>query len=151
MVNTNLEELRTQVDQLNIDLLELISKRANLVQEIGKIKGTQGSLRFDPLREREMLNTILAANEGPFEDSTVQKLFKEIFKAGLELQEEDHSKALLVSRKNKKEDTIVTVKGLPIGNGEPVFVFGPCSVESYEQVAAVAESIKAKGLKLIRG
>ncbi|MBC8931176.1 chorismate mutase, partial [Escherichia coli] len=39
MVNTNLEELRTQVDQLNIDLLELISKRANLVQEIGKIKG----------------------------------------------------------------------------------------------------------------
>ncbi|CCQ21067.1 Chorismate mutase [Listeria monocytogenes] len=87
MVNTNLEELRTQVDQLNIDLLELISKRANLVQEIGKIKGTQGSLRFDPLREREMLNTILAANEGPFEDSTVQKLFKEIFKAGLELQE----------------------------------------------------------------
>ncbi|EGT1461512.1 chorismate mutase, partial [Listeria monocytogenes] len=25
MVNTNLEELRTQVDQLNIDLLELIS------------------------------------------------------------------------------------------------------------------------------
>ncbi|EAD7987479.1 chorismate mutase, partial [Listeria monocytogenes] len=31
MVNTNLEELRTQVDQLNIDLLELISKRANLV------------------------------------------------------------------------------------------------------------------------
>ncbi len=102
MVNTNLEELRTQVDQLNIDLLELISKRANLVQEIGKIKGTQGSLRFDPLREREMLNTILAANEGPFEDSTVQKLFKEIFKAGLELQEEDHSKALLVSRKNKK-------------------------------------------------
>ncbi|EAC5807333.1 3-deoxy-7-phosphoheptulonate synthase [Listeria monocytogenes] len=151
MVNANLEELRTQVDQLNIDLLELISKRANLVQEIGKIKGTQGSLRFDPLREREMLNTILAANEGPFEDSTVQKLFKEIFKAGLELQEDDHSKALLVSRKNKKEDTIVTVKGLPIGNGEPVFVFGPCSVESYEQVAAVAESIKAKGLKLIRG
>lgn len=103
MVNTNLEELRTQVDQLNIDLLELISKRANLVQEIGKIKGTQGSLRFDPLREREMLNTILAANEGPFEDSTVQKLFKEIFKAGLELQEEDHSKALLVSRKTKKK------------------------------------------------
>lgn len=80
MVNTNLEELRTQVDQLNIDLLELISKRANLVQEIGKIKGTQGSLRFDPLREREMLNTILAANEGPLKIVRFKNYLKKFLK-----------------------------------------------------------------------
>lgn len=151
MVNNNLDELRNQVDQLNIELLEVINKRANLVQEIGKLKGVQGSLRFDPVREREMLNKIVSANNGPFEDSTIEHLFKEIFKAGLELQEEDHSKALLVSRKNKQEDTVVSVNGLPIGKGEPVFVFGPCSVESYDQVAQVAGSIRAKGLKLIRG
>ncbi|EIA19401.1 bifunctional 3-deoxy-7-phosphoheptulonate synthase/chorismate mutase [Listeria fleischmannii] len=151
MVNKDLDALRHQVDELNLELLNVISKRANLVQEIGKIKGVQGSLRFDPLREREMLNQIVSHNNGPFEDSTIERLFKEIFKAGLELQEEDHSKALLVSRKNKKEDTIVNVNGLPIGNGEPVFVFGPCSVESYDQVAAVAASIRDKGLKLIRG
>lgn len=151
MVNKDLDALRHQVDELNLELLNVINKRANLVQEIGKIKGVQGSLRFDPLREREMLNQIVSHNNGPFEDSTIERLFKEIFKAGLELQEEDHSKALLVSRKNKKEDTIVNVNGLPIGNGEPVFVFGPCSVESYDQVAAVAASIRDKGLKLIRG
>ncbi|WP_088808852.1 MULTISPECIES: bifunctional 3-deoxy-7-phosphoheptulonate synthase/chorismate mutase [Listeria] len=151
MVNKDLDALRNQVDELNLELLNVINKRANLVQEIGKIKGVQGSLRFDPLREREMLNQIVESNNGPFEDSTIEHLFKEIFKAGLELQEEDHSKALLVSRKNKKEDTIVNVNGLPIGNGEPVFVFGPCSVESYDQVAAVAASIRDKGLKLIRG
>ncbi|EUJ33299.1 bifunctional 3-deoxy-7-phosphoheptulonate synthase/chorismate mutase [Listeria floridensis FSL S10-1187] len=150
-MNNNLDELRNQVDQLNIELLEVINKRANLVQEIGKLKGVQGSLRFDPVREREMLNKIVSANNGPFEDSTIEHLFKEIFKAGLELQEEDHSKALLVSRKNKQEDTVVSVNGLPIGKGEPVFVFGPCSVESYDQVAQVAGSIRAKGLKLIRG
>ncbi|WP_167629795.1 bifunctional 3-deoxy-7-phosphoheptulonate synthase/chorismate mutase [Listeria valentina] len=151
MVNNNLDTLRDQVDQLNLDLLSVINKRANLVQEIGKLKGVQGSLRFDPVREREMLNQIVEANNGPFEDSTIEHLFKEIFKAGLELQEEDHSKALLVSRKNKQEDTVVSVNGIEIGNGEPAFVFGPCSVESYEQVAAVADSIRAKGLKLIRG
>lgn len=38
-----------------------------------------------------------------------------------------------------------------VGNGIPSFVFGPCAVESYEQTAAVAEVIKAKGLKLMRG
>ncbi|MBC1529407.1 bifunctional 3-deoxy-7-phosphoheptulonate synthase/chorismate mutase [Listeria booriae] len=151
MGNPNLEELRAQVDALNIEVLEAINKRANLVQEIGKIKGMQGVIRFDPVRERQMLNAITDANKGPFEDSTVEKLFKEIFKAGLELQEDDNSKALLVSRKNKKEDTIVPVNGVPIGNGTPTFVFGPCSVESYEQVATVAGAVRDKGLKLLRG
>lgn len=151
MGNPNLEELRAQVDSLNIEVLEAINKRANLVQEIGKIKGMQGVIRFDPVRERQMLNAITDANKGPFEDSTIEKLFKEIFKAGLELQEDDNSKALLVSRKNKKEDTIVNVNGVPIGNGTPTFVFGPCSVESYEQVATVAGAVRDKGLKLLRG
>ena len=57
-------------------------------------------------------------------------------------------KSLLVSRKKKPEDTVVNIKGELVGNGIPSFVFGPCAVESYEQVAAVAASIKAKGLKL---
>lgn len=38
-----------------------------------------------------------------------------------------------------------------IGDGRPHFVFGPCAVESYEQVAEVAKSVKAKGLTLLRG
>ncbi|PWZ47609.1 chorismate mutase, partial [Staphylococcus pseudintermedius] len=31
------------------------------------------------------------------------------------------------------------------------FVFGPCSVESYDQIDAVAKDLKAKGEKFIRG
>ena len=47
-------------------------------------------------------------NEGPFETSTVQHIFKTIFKAGLELQEDDNRKALLVSRKrNKKTQSLM--------------------------------------------
>ncbi len=107
--------------------------------------------RFDPVREREMLNQIIENNKGPFEHSTIEHIFKEIFKANLELQQDDHRKALLVSRKKKPEDTVVSINGENIGDGTPSFIFGPCAVESYEQVAAVAESVKAKGLKLLRG
>src|SRR5690606_29193167 len=99
----------------------------------------------------EMLNLILANNNGPFENSTIQHIFKEIFKAALELQEDDHRKALLVSRKKKAEDTIIEVKGEKIGDGNVHFVMGPCSVESYEQTAAVAKALKRHGLKLLRG
>src|SRR5690606_4823589 len=90
-------------------------------------------------------------NDGPFETSTLQHIFKEIFKAGLELQEDDHRKALLVSRKKHPENTIVDVKGEKIGDGNQYFVMGPCEVESYEQVAAVAAAVKKQGLKLLRG
>ena len=38
-------------------------------------------------------------------------------KQGLNLQEDDQKKALLVSRKKKSEDTVVNIKGELIGNG----------------------------------
>jgi 3-deoxy-7-phosphoheptulonate synthase / chorismate mutase len=151
MSNAELDALRDRVDEINLKLLELINERATLVQEIGKAKETQGVNRYDPVRERNMLNLILENNDGPFETSTLQHIFKEIFKAGLELQQDDHRKALLVSRKKQPENTIVEVKGIKIGDGSQQFVVGPCAVESYEQVASVAAVAKAQGLKLLRG
>src|SRR4051812_8399534 len=151
MSNIELDQLRTRVDELNLELLKLINERAQLVQEIGRVKGNQGVYRYDPVRERKMLEVIKEHNDGPFEDSVILHLFKQIFKAGLDLQKDDHKRTLLVSRKNKSEDTIITINGESIGAGTPSFVFGPCSVESYEQTAAVAASVKAKGLKLLRG
>ena len=151
MANNELDQLRQRVEELNLQLLSLINERARTVQEIGRVKETQGVNRYDPVRERHMLDLIKDNNNGPFENSTILHLFKQIFKAGLELQEDDHRKELLVSRKKKAEDTVINLKGELIGTGIPHFVFGPCSVESYEQVAAVAASVKAKGLKLLRG
>ncbi|MDZ5472548.1 bifunctional 3-deoxy-7-phosphoheptulonate synthase/chorismate mutase [Bacillus sp. 31A1R] len=148
---SNLDQLRNRVDELNVELLKLINERARLVQEIGRVKETQGVYRYDPVRERSMLDLIKDNNDGPFENSTIEHIFKEIFKAGLELQKDDHRKALLVSRKKKPEDTIVDVKGVKVGTGTPQLIFGPCAVESYEQVATVAEAVKAKGLRLLRG
>lgn len=151
MGTNNLEQLRTRVDELNMELLRLINERAQIVQEIGRVKEGQGENRYDPVRERKMLDKIKENNDGPFENSTIDHIFKEIFKAGMDLQKDDHERALLVSRKKKPENTIVDLKGELLGNGKPHFVFGPCSVESYEQVAAVAKNMKEKGLKLLRG
>jgi len=151
MSNEQLEKLRDQLDEINLKLLELINERGRLAKEIGQVKLKSGVNRFDPVRERKMLDLIAENNDGPFETSTVQHLFKQIFKASLELQEDDNSKKLLVSRKKQATDTIVEVKGVKIGGGEQVLVAGPCSVESYEQVKAVAENHNVQGLKLLRG
>lgn len=149
--NKELDQLRSQVDDINLKLLENINERARLVQEIGRVKERQGMNRFDPVRERDMLNYIIDQNQGPFDNTTIEHIFKEVFKAGLDLLQDNHRKELLVSRKKKPSDTIVKVKGEEIGDGNPHFIFGPCAVESYEQVAEVAKAIKGKGLNLIRG
>jgi 3-deoxy-7-phosphoheptulonate synthase/chorismate mutase len=147
----SLEQLRGQIDEINLEILELLNKRGEIAQEIGKVKGTQGVNRFDPVRERKSLDQILANHNGPFEASTIQHIFKEIFKASLELQEDDHRKALLVSRKKKSEYTIVDINGTKVGPGNLEFVMGPCAVESYEQVKEVGLALKEQGITLMRG
>src|SRR5699024_11905747 len=82
---------------------------------------------FDPVRERDMLNHIIDHNNGPFKNATVEHIFKEIFKAGLEIQVDDQQKELLVSRKRKAEDTVINIKGVPFGDGNTQFIFGPCA------------------------
>ena len=151
MGHLNLDELRDQVSGLNTQILDLINERTELVQEIGKVKEKQGVNRYDPIREREMLNSLKEYNQGPLPNGVMEQIFKGIFMSALEIQEDDQRKALLVSRKRKAEDTIVDVNGVKIGNGSPTFIFGPCAVESYEQVLEVAQAIQAKGQKLLRG
>lgn len=150
-MSNQLEQIREKIDKVNLEILNLINERAELVQQIGQLKSKQSTKKFDPIREREMLDLIISNNNGPFENSTIQHIFKEIFKASLELQEDDHRKALLVSRKKKPENTVIDINGEKIGDGNVHYVFGPCAVESYEQVAEVAASVQAKGLKLLRG
>ncbi|RWR10400.1 bifunctional 3-deoxy-7-phosphoheptulonate synthase/chorismate mutase [Siminovitchia fortis] len=148
---SELEGLRSQIEKTTLQMLELLNERGRIAQEIGKLKEMQGVKRFDPVQERKLLNMIADHNEGPFTTSTVQHIFKQIFKASLELQEDDHRQALLVSRKKKPDDTIVSIHGENIGDGKAHFIMGPCAVESYDQVKAVAQALKAQGLKLLRG
>ena len=55
------------------------------------------------------------------------------------------------NRKFHPEDTVVTVGKAKIGGGNFSVIAGPCSVESKEQICAVAEEVKASGASLLRG
>lgn len=58
----SLELLREQLDATNLQLLELLSQRAELVGQLGKLKEAQGVPDFDPVREQQMLDKLIAAN-----------------------------------------------------------------------------------------
>lgn len=150
-MTTDLELLRNKLGEINLELLRLLNQRAEVARAIGEIKEKQGVPKFDPVREREMLEELAAVNPGPFTNAEIKQLFKEIFKASLNIQEENHKRQLLVSRKNKPEDTVLDIKGTLIGGSTQVMVAGPCSVESYDQLRTVAAALKEAGIKVMRG
>jgi 3-deoxy-7-phosphoheptulonate synthase len=50
-----------------------------------------------------------------------------------------------------EDDTVVAVGGVKIGGGHFQVMAGPCSIESQEQVMAIAEYVKKCGAGLLRG
>jgi 3-deoxy-7-phosphoheptulonate synthase len=55
------------------------------------------------------------------------------------------------NRKFHPADTVIEVGGVKIGGGNFAMMAGPCSVESEEQIIAVAKAVKASGANILRG
>lgn len=58
----------------------------------------------------------------------------------------------LMSRSYISKDVVVKVRGVAIGGGNPpVYMCGPCSIESYEQVYRIGKQVKEAGAHILRG
>jgi 3-deoxy-7-phosphoheptulonate synthase len=55
------------------------------------------------------------------------------------------------NRKFHPADTVIQVGDVKIGGGHFAMMAGPCSVESEEQIIAVAKAVKASGANILRG
>lgn len=56
-----------------------------------------------------------------------------------------------VNREANPEGTVVEASGIQIGGPGRVVIAGPCSVESYEQLSRIAETVKDSGANILRG
>jgi 3-deoxy-7-phosphoheptulonate synthase/chorismate mutase len=145
-------ELRKQVDEINLHILDLLSQRARIVSEIGKLHSAMGNSHYDPAREAEMLTALQQANKGPFSNATIQGIFREIFRASLEMEEQQARAKIKVQKKSADERTVITLpNGAVIGDGGFQIVTGPCAVESYEQMEEAASALATRGVKILRG
>lgn len=57
----------------------------------------------------------------------------------------------IVAREWHKQDTVIDIKGVPLGGRQIQVISGPCSVETPEQMAQSAMAVKAAGVRLMRG
>lgn len=153
MTEDRLQELRGQVDEINLKLLDLLNQRAKVVSEIGKVHAHLGNTFYDPVREGQMLQALEMANLGPFSNETIKALFREIFRASMALEESQTKAKIKVQRKAPGERTIITMPDgvTQIGNSAFQIIAGPCAIESMEQMDETAAALAERGVKFLRG
>jgi len=69
-------ELRARVDEVDRELIEALSERARIVQEIMALKAGVGAPVYDPRREEEILRSVVERNPGPIYDSSMRDIFE---------------------------------------------------------------------------
>ncbi|GAA3723917.1 bifunctional 3-deoxy-7-phosphoheptulonate synthase/chorismate mutase [Salinicoccus jeotgali] len=132
-MNGQSKDIEKAILDTDIELLELFQKRHELM-----LDKPESFNMTDHFKRLEQLAGELGSREG--------------MEALLNLTAESKGKTpLLVSRSTKATDTVVRVGDVSIGEGSPVHIFGPCAVESFDQVATVAEHMKSKGFDILRG
>ena len=57
----------------------------------------------------------------------------------------------IVAREWHKQNTVIDIKGVPLGGNQIQIISGPCSVETPEQMDASAKFVREAGCRLMRG
>ena len=81
--------IRDQIDALDVQLQELINRRALMARQVGISKHEDGHTVdfYRPEREAQVLRAALERNHGPLRDEEIARLFREIMSACLAQQE----------------------------------------------------------------
>jgi chorismate mutase len=84
----NIEYWRTEIDEIDRELLRLLNRRARLAMKVGTLKRAAGLPYCDPERERVVLGRLQQANTGPLDQRAVTKLFRRIINESRRIESE---------------------------------------------------------------
>ncbi len=80
---------RTQIDELDRKLVELLSQRAQAAHEIGKLKLKVGMPIYEPDREKTVFANAIAANHGPLPNRDLLRIYERIMDVMRQIQQEE--------------------------------------------------------------
>ncbi len=86
MPKKDISPFRKKIDQIDQQILKLLSQRGKNVVEIGKIKKEQGTSFYVPERETKLLAILKQANQGPYSNESIETIYREILSASLALE-----------------------------------------------------------------
>jgi chorismate mutase len=82
-----LETLRSQIDELDREIVKLLNRRARLGLRAGHVKTRDGRPVGDADREREVLVRVAMANDGPLPQDALLALYRQLIETIKRLEE----------------------------------------------------------------
>src|SRR2546421_398795 len=81
-----IEDWRREINALDRELLRLLNQRARVALKVGESKTASGVHLCDHTREREVIERMCEANEGPLDDRAIVELFRAIIHESRRIQ-----------------------------------------------------------------
>jgi chorismate mutase/prephenate dehydratase len=78
--------LRRELDGIDREILAAINRRAEVAQQIGVAKQNENRCIFDPKREAEVLDRLVADNPGPLGGDSIRTIYREVISAARAIQ-----------------------------------------------------------------
>jgi len=82
----DIEHWRSEIDQIDTELLRLLNIRARLALKVGALKQAAQLPFCDPERERTVLQRLQEMNDGPLDERAVDKVFRRIIRESRRVQ-----------------------------------------------------------------
>ena len=85
----DIPDWREKIDQLDEEIVRLLSERASAALAIGRIKQTRTAPIYEPGREQAVFDHVRAANPGPLSAAQIQDIYERIMDVMRSLQRPD--------------------------------------------------------------
>jgi chorismate mutase / prephenate dehydratase len=82
----SINDWRSRINDLDRELLRLLNERAGIALKVGESKKEAGLSLCDHTREREVIERMCAANEGPLDDRAIIELYRAIIHESRRIQ-----------------------------------------------------------------
>jgi chorismate mutase-like protein len=85
----DIEEWRVKIDEIDRQIVALLSQRAEAAKAIGKLKRSTSLPVYEPNRERVIFENVRAANKGPLPDIELTHVYERIIDVMRALQRDE--------------------------------------------------------------
>jgi chorismate mutase len=73
-----LKESRARIDDLDRQLVELLNRRTEIVEDIGRAKEAAGLPIYEPNREEDVFRNVFSHNQGPLTTEALRGIYERI-------------------------------------------------------------------------
>src|SRR5215471_13949395 len=82
----SIDDWRARINELDSELLRLLNERARIALKVGESKKEAGVSLCDHSRERDVIERMCQANEGPLDDRAIIELYRAVIHESRRIQ-----------------------------------------------------------------